>query len=337
MIYFKNDYSTGAHPRLLRALSDTNMIHTDGYSEDPFCRKAQQLLREQTDCPDAEIHFLSGGTQTNLTAICSFLRPHEAVITIESAHICVHETGAVEATGHKVCYLPSDDGKITANQIESIVTAHTDEHMVKPRLVYISNATEVGTIYRKEELTALRGICDQYGLYLYMDGARMGAALTCPENDLTLAEIARLTDAFYIGGTKNGALLGEALVITNPALKEDFRHILKQRGGMLAKGRLFGVQFTELFEDGLYFELARHANEMAALLRQGIQGGGYRFLSNSPTNQIFPILPNMLIDHLRQKFDFLEWEPVDERNTAIRLVTSWATAEEEVMEFLHSL
>lgn len=337
MIYFRSDYSLGAHPRILQALSQTNMVHTDGYSQDQFCYEAQNLLKKTIGHSNVDIHFLSGGTQVNLTAISSFLRPHHAVITVESAHICVHETGSIESTGHKVLYRASADGKLKPEQVEALVLDHKDEHMVKPKLVYISNATEIGTIYTKTELKALRDVCDQYDLLLYMDGARIGTALTALSNDLTLKDIADLTDAFYIGGTKNGAMFGEALVIVKDSLKDDFRYLMKQRGGMLAKGRLLGVQFAELFRDNLYFDLARHSNEMAARLRDGIIGGGYHFLVDSPTNQIFPILPNMVIEHLAQNFFFYEWEAVDDRSSAIRLVTSWGTTEEEVMTFLQSL
>lgn len=337
MIFLRNDYSLGTHPRILKALSDTNMIHTAGYSQDLYCEEAKVLLKDQMDAKDAEIHFLMGGTQTNLTAMAAFLRPHHAVIAADSAHIYVHETGSIEATGHKIFHLPASDGKLLPRQIEEAVLTHTDEHMVKPKLVYISNTTEIGTIYTREELQALRRVCDQYNLYLYADGARLGCALTAETNDLTLSDMAKLTDAFYIGGTKNGAMFGEALVIINDALKEDFRYHIKQRGGMLAKGRLLGIQFCELFKDGLYFDLARHANEMAKILKNGIIGGGYEFLVDSPTNQLFPIIPNMLADHLRHHVSFEDWAPASDRAVVIRLVTSWGTTEEEVMAFLKAL
>ncbi|MCQ4638156.1 low specificity L-threonine aldolase [Anaerovorax odorimutans] len=337
MIYLKNDYSLGAHPQIMQALSDTNMIHTTGYGEDPFCEEARRLLKKQLAADEADIHFLMGGTQTNLTAMAAFLRPHHAIIAADSAHICVHETGAIEATGHKVIACPSPDGKLLPQQIEDAVLVHKDEHMVKPKLVYISNTTEVGTVYDRDELQALRSVCDKYGLYLYLDGARLGCALTAPDIQLTLADLARLTDAFYIGGTKNGVLFGEALAILNPELKEDFRYHIKQRGGMMAKGRLLGIQFRELFKDGLYFDLARHANEMAQILKNGIIGGGYEFFVDSPTNQIFPILPNMVADHLRELVSFEDWQPYGDRATVIRLVTSWGTTEDEIMEFLRHL
>ncbi|MCB6991959.1 aminotransferase class V-fold PLP-dependent enzyme [bacterium 210820-DFI.6.37] len=337
MIFLKNDYSLGAHPRILKALTDTNMVHTEGYGMDPFCEEAKILLKDLCETEDADIHFLTGGTSANLIALSAFLRPHHAILAADSAHICVHETGAIEATGHKVFHVPGHDGKILPRQIEEAVRLHINEHMVKPKLVYISNATEVGTIYTKEELSALRKICDKYDLYLYADGARLGCALTAEGNDVSLSDMAALTDAFYIGGTKNGALFGEALVILRQELKEDFRFHIKQRGGMLAKGRLLGVQFTELFRDGLYFQLARHANEMAQILQKGILGAGYECLTPSPTNQIFPIFPNTLIDHLQKTASFDIWEAYGDRASAVRLVASWGTSEEDVMEFLQSL
>ncbi len=337
MIFLRNDYSLGAHPRILKALADTNMIHTAGYSLDPFCEEAKDLLRNLLDAPEADIHFLMGGTQTNLTAAAAFLRPHHAVIAADSGHICVHETGAIEAAGHKVIHLPAANGKISAAQVESAVLHHQGEHMVKPKMVYLSNTTETGAIYKKEDLQALRKVCDQYNLYLYADGARLGCALTSEENDLTLPDMAALTDAFYIGGTKNGAMFGEALVIMRDALKEDFRFHIKQRGGMLAKGRFFGIQFAELFKDGLYFDLARHANNMAQLLKNGITGGGYEFFTDSPTNQLFPIFPNMLVQHLEETVSFEPWDTAGDRASVIRLVTSWGTTEEDIMGFLKSL
>ena len=337
MLYLINDYSLGAHPQIIKALSDTNLTHTAGYGKDPYCDEAKELIQARLGENEADIHFLMGGTQVNLTAMAAFLRPHHAIIAADSAHICVHETGAIEATGHKVISCPSPDGKIQPRQIEEAVLLHKDEHMVKPQLVYISNTTEVGTVYSQEELQALRSMCDRYGLYLYADGARLGCALTAPDCALTLEDMARLTDAFYIGGTKNGALFGEALVITRPELKEDFRYLIKQRGGMMAKGRLLGIQFCELFRDQLYFDLARHANDTAALLKNGLIGGGYEFLVDSPTNQLFPILPNMVIDHLRQQVAFEDWQAAGDRASVIRLVTSWGTSEDEVMEFLRYL
>ena len=337
MYSFKNDYSEGAHPRILNALVETNLEQTEGYGEDIYCQKAAELIKERIGHNDVAIHFLSGGTQTNLIAISAFLRPHEAAIAANTGHIFVHETGAIEATGHKVISIPVSDGKINPQVIQSVLEAHTDEHMVKPKLVYISNPTEIGTIYRKSELEALSRFCKKNSLYLFVDGARLGSALCSPENDLKLSDFGVLTDAFYIGGTKSGALLGEALVICNPSLQEDFRFHLKQKGAMLAKGRLLGMQFLELFRDDLYFDLAKHANAMADLLRDALQKGGFRFLTHSSTNQIFPILPNSLIEGLQKKYSFIVWAKMDPTHSAVRLVTSWATKEEAVLAFIEDL
>lgn len=334
MIFFRNDYSLGAHPRVLQALTDTNMTHTVGYGLDEFCDEARTVIRELCQAPQAEVHFMMAGTQTNLTALSAFLRPHHAIIAADTAHICVHETGSIEATGHKIYHIPNVNGKILPEQVEEAVLLHTDEHMVKPKLVYISNTTEIGTVYSKGEIAALREVCNKYGLYLFCDGARMGCALTCEEAGLTLADMAALTDAFYIGGTKNGAMMGEALVISNPSLQEDFRFIIKQRGGMLAKGRLLGVQFLELLKDGLYFELADHANKMAHKVQAGMTAKGYSFSGNSPTNQIFPILKNEQVETLSEKVSFEIWGRHDDTHTVIRFVTSWGTTDEEVEELL---
>lgn len=335
--FFRNDYSLGAHPRVLQAITDTNMEHTVGYGLDPYCDAARAKIQELCCTDKADVHFLMAGTQTNLTAMAAFLRPHHAIIAADTAHICVHETGSIEATGHKIYHVPNKNGKITPEQVEETVLLHTDEHMVKPKLVYISNTTEIGTVYSKSELQALRRVCDKYDLNLFCDGARMGCALTCPESGLTLADMAALTDAFYIGGTKNGALMGEALVITNESLKEDFRYILKQRGGMLAKGRLLGIQFLELFKDGLYFKLADHANRMAQKIQLEMKKKGYLFPVESPTNQIFPAVSDEQVKSLSKMVSFEIWGKYDETRTTIRFVTSWGTTEEEVTSLLEIL
>jgi threonine aldolase len=337
MYSFTNDYSEGAHPRILNALVESNLEQTEGYGEDIYCQKAAALIKERAGRNDIAVHFFSGGTQTNLTAISAFLRPHEAAIAADTGHILVHETGAIEATGHKIISIPVSDGKINSGHIQAVLEAHTDEHMVKPKLVYISNSTEIGTIYRKNELQELFRFCQDHHLYLFMDGARLGSALCSPESDLNLSDLGFLTDAFYIGGTKNGALLGEALIICNNSLQEDFRFHLKQKGAMLAKGRLFGIQFLELFKDDLYFDLARHANKMAELLRNAIRNEGFQFLTHSTTNQIFPILPDPLIDKLQKKYSFIIWSKKNQTHSAIRLVTSWATQEEAVLAFIEDL
>lgn len=337
MYSFLCDYSEGAHPQILDALIRTNLEQTDGYGLDEHCRIASSFIRQKIGKEDVDVHFLVGGTQTNFTAISAFLRAHQAVVSAKTGHIFVHETGAVEATGHKVIVEATADGKLTPKEIQSVLNAHEDEHMVKPKLVYISNSTEIGSIYHKSELTSLSRYCRENNLILFMDGARLGSALASDENDLTLSDLAELTDAFYIGGTKNGALMGEALVICKEELKEDFRYHIKQKGGLLAKGRLLGIQFEELFRDNLYFELAAHANRMASILTKSFRELGYGFLTHSPSNQIFPILPNALIRKLEEDYSFYPWNKTDEDNTAIRLVTSWATKESDIAAFIEKL
>lgn len=337
MYSFKDYYSEGAHPRILQLLTASNLEQAEGYGGDPYTARTVELLKQKIGRSDIAIHFFSGGTQTNLTAISAFLRPHEAAVAANTGHIFVHETGAIEATGHKVVTVEVSDGKLNPDHVRSALTAHTDEHMVKPKLVFISNPTEVGSIYNKAELRQLSDFCRENDLLLYVDGARLGSALVADENDLVLSDFGELTDAFYIGATKNGALLGEALFICNEALRVDFRFHMKQKGALLAKGRLLSLQFQALFEDDLYFELARHANAMAARLNRGIGALGYKFLTRSPSNQIFPILPNRVIDRLAEKYAFYVWAGVDTDNSAIRLVTSWATLEEAVAAFLADL
>lgn len=337
MYSFKNDYSEGAHSRILNALVETNLEQTDGYGTDQYTERSVNLLKKKIDREDVDIHLLVGGTQVNLTAISAFLRPHQAAIGADTSHINCHETGAIEATGHKVITMKTNDGKLTPNLIQNVVDSHSDEHMVQPKLVYISNSTELGTLYTKAELIDLHDCCKRNKLLLYLDGARLGSALVAEENDLTLADIAKLVDAFYIGGTKNGALFGEALVICNDELKEDFRYFIKQKGGLLAKGRLLGIQLEELFKDDLYFELAKHANKMALMLKGAIVDEEYKFLTESFTNQQFPIFPNNLIEKLSEKYSFNIERVIDSNYTAIRLVTSWATKEEIVLEFIEDL
>lgn len=340
MYSFKNDYSEGTHPDILAALVRTNLQQQDGYGEDAFTLQAAVLIKQKIGRDDLDVHFLTGGTQTNLTAISAFLRPHEAAISAISGHVLVHETGAIEATGHKVISVDSCDGKLTAEQVRAVVAAHGDEHMVKPRLVYLSQSTEVGTIYSRSELEAISQTCRELGLWLFVDGARLGSALCVKGNELTLPVLAELADAFYIGGTKNGALLGEALVICAAGLKDEFRFHMKQKGALLAKGRLIGIQFLTLFTGNLYFDLATHANRMADQIRQAINQVGYGYLTDSPTNQIFPILPNQIIASLQHDFCFNIWQKVDAERSAIRLVTSWATSQSAVDDFagkLHKL
>ena len=334
---FRNDYSEGAHPAVLQALTDTNREQTVGYGMDPRCAAAADTIRGLCHAPEAAVHFFIGGTQVNFVTIDAFLQSYEAVIAAATGHIAVHETGAVEATGHKVCTVESPDGKLTPAMIESVLAGHNGtEHMVLPRLAYISDTTEIGTVYTKAELTALRRCCDEHGLYLYLDGARLGCALTSLENDLTLPDLAALTDGFTIGGTKNGALFGEALVLPRPL--PHYRWHMKQRGAVLAKGRLLGVQFQTLLKDGLYFDLARHANALALRLRDGMAALGYPFPVGSPSNQQFPVLPNETVEKLqRLGYEFEIDHPVDGDHTCIRLVTSWATPETAVEDFLRDL
>jgi threonine aldolase len=337
MYSFKNDYSEGAHPRILNALIESNFEQEDGYGQDRYTLEAIELLKQKIDRNDVDIHLLSGGTQTNLTVISAFLRPHEAAISARTGHINTHETGAIEATGHKIISVEVEDGKLTPEKIEEVLNGHPDEHMVKPKLVYISNSTEIGSIYNKKELVQLSQFCHKNNLILFMDGARLGSALCSTENDLTLNDLANLLDAFYIGGTKNGALIGEALVICSEPLKEDFRFHMKQKGALLAKGRILGIQFLELFRDDLFFELAKHANMMAEMLREEFSKQNFKFLTHSPSNQIFPILPNSLIAELQSKYSFYIWQKVDANYSAIRLVTSWATKEEMVLAFIEDM
>ena len=334
MFCFNSDYTEGAHEKLLDALIRTNMEQTVGYGEDQYCMEAAQAIKNACNRQDVYVQFLVGGTQTNLTVISAALRTHQGVLSANSGHIGVHETGAIEATGHKVLSIPSPDGKITAEQVRDVVEAHyndaTHEHIVQPKMVYISNPTELGTIYSKDELEALRKVCDEKNLYLFMDGARLGYGLASRENNLTLEMLCNFCDVFYIGGTKVGALFGEAVVITNEALKQDFRYIMKQHGALLAKGRLLGVQFLTLFTDDLYFEISKHAIRMADKLRDGLNKMGVEWLVNSPTNQMFPILEDRVLKQLDKNYIYSYQERIDKNRSAIRFCTSWATKEEAV-------
>lgn len=330
MISFKNDYSEGALPEIIEALVKTNGEQTVGYGMDEYCAAASAKIRMRIKRMDAEVHFLVGGTQTNQTCISAFLRTHEAVIGVETAHINVHETGAIESTGHKVIAVPGVNGKLTPAGIRAAVEYHSDEHMVKPKMVYLSNSTEIGTIYYKQELEEIAECCKELNLYLYLDGARLGSALMAEGNDLTLEDIAQLTDAFYIGGTKNGTLFGEAVVLLNPELQREFRYVIKQHGGMLAKGRLLGIQFNELFTNELFFTAAAHANRMAMKLKKGLTDCGVKFLNDSVTNQQFPIFTKEELALLEREFLFEYNGKVGENCYAVRFCTSWATKEESV-------
>ena len=334
MILFHNDYSEGCHEKVLEALVNTNGEQTPGYGEDIYCARAAEKIRKYCGREDAAVHFLVGGTQANLVVIAAALRPHQGVLAADSGHINVHETGAIEATGHKVLWLPSVYGKIRGEQISEYVRLHridpSFEHTVQPKMVYISNPTEWGTLYSRAELEEIAQACRENGLYLFLDGARLGYGLMSQGNDLTLEDLARLCDVFYIGGTKVGALFGEAVVITNPALKEDFRYLIKQRGAMLAKGRLLGVQFDALMEDGLYFTISAHAARLAAKLRDCFASLGYAFFMPPQTNQLFPILPGSVRAALAEKYTFIEMDWIDDDRRACRFCTSWATKEENV-------
>lgn len=334
MIRFNCDYLEGAHPKILERLAETNLAQTPGYGEDEYCERARALIREKCQAPEAYVQFLVGGTQTNTTVIASILRPYQGVLSAVTGHINVHETGAIEATGHKVLPLPSEDGKITAAQVQEAYDAHwTDgshEHIVQPGMVYISHPTENGTLYTKEELKALYETCSRLGLPLFLDGARLGYGLMSERSDLSLPEIAAYTDVFYIGGTKVGALFGEAVVITDQTLMKDFRYMIKQHGGMLAKGRLLGIQFLTLLEDDLYEEIAGKAVRQAMRLKEAFLEKGYPLFYDSYTNQQFPILPKEHLEQLKEKYSFELWEKLDEEYSAVRFCTSWATKEEQI-------
>ena len=341
MIRFNCDYSEGAHPRVLEKLVQTNFEQAPGYGTDIFCRQAADLIKSLCQAPAAEVHFLCGGTQTNLTVIAAMLRPYQCAIAPDSGHINVHETGAIEATGHRILTIPSTDGKITAQQIIRLCQEHwqddNPEFAPQPRLVYLSFPTEFGTLYSKQELLDIRRACDDNKLYLFIDGARLGYAIAAQENDVTLADLAALCDAFYIGGTKLGALLGEAVVISNEKIQKDFRYFVKQKGAMLAKGRVLGIQFLALLEDGLYFKLGEHANKQAARIVEAFEKAGFAPVYHSPTNQQFFALPNALVKQLEQTYAFAHIKPLNHNQTLIRICTSWATRPEDVDQLLEDL
>ena len=343
---FTSDYCEGALPRIIERLTQTNMVQTVGYGEDEYCAQARELIKAACACPDADVHFLVGGTQTNATVISSILRPYQGVLCAETGHINVHETGAIEHGGHKVLGLPSPDGKITAAQIGDALDGHfsdaNHEHMVMPGMVYISFSTESGTIYTREELTAISEVCRSFGIPLFVDGARLGYGMAASEliygsEALTLRAFARLADVFYIGGTKQGALFGEAVVITNDALKEDFRYCIKQGGGMLAKGRLLGIQFAALFEDGLYMDASRGAVRQAARIRKAFEYKRIGFMVDSPTNQVFPILTEAQAETMDKDFGFEVWQRLPDGKVAVRFCTSWATPETNVDKLIQAI
>ena len=334
MFFFHNDYNELCHPNVLKKMQENAHCQMDGYGEDICCSRAAQMIRKYCCDDDLAVHFLVGGTQSNMTVISAALRPHQAVIAAESGHIHVHETGAVEATGHKVLPLPSVDGKISAKQIAVAVNAHWDdpnhEHIPQPKMVYISQPTELGTVYSLNELEAISRVCRKCGLYLFVDGARLGYALAAEGNDVNLPDLARLTDVFYIGGTKLGVMFGEAVVISNPCLQADFRYIMKQRGAMLAKGWTLGLQFEALLENGLYWEIAGTADRFADQIRDTLRNNGYPMPVVSATNQVFAVLPVDLCRKLEEYVTFSPWEKIDEDHIMVRFCTSWATTQKGV-------
>lgn len=334
MIRFNNDYNHGAHPAILEMLGQINDKSYGGYGKDEWCEKAAQEIKKYMDCPEADIHFLVGGTQANYVVIASALRPYQGVICAESGHIHVHETGAVENCGHKVLALPHKDGKITAQQIrteaELYKTSGVQEHIVEPKMVYLSYPTEYGTIYSRAELIAIHEVCQEYGMYLFVDGARLGYGLAAESADLTLADLAKYTDVFYCGGTKCGLLFGEAVVISNPELQPFFRSYMKQNGALLAKGWLLGVQFYTMFEQGLYFQITKQAVEQAMRIKAAFSEQGIPSLIESDTNQQFVILENSQMEKLAENYIFEFEKKIDDAHTAVRFCTSWSTTEAEV-------
>lgn len=340
MIYFRSDYSMGAHPKVMEALMETNMEHTDGYAEDKFSFECADMIREMIGKPDAHIHFLVGGTPTNTITIAAALRPYEGAISADSGHIYVHETGSVEAHGHRVFAAPTKDGKLRPADVEKVLLHHEDEHTVIPKLVYITQPTENGGVYTKAELKALSDCCKAHGLYLYADGARLGTALTWPGNDITLKDMADLTDAFYIGGTKLGALFGEALIIMNDEINDHFRYMVKRACALLAKGRLIAIQLKALLEggeDSLYYRISRHENQLAIQLAEGVVKKGYKLWIPHQTNQVFVIVPNDKIAELEKEFFFYTWAPYDDTSSVIRLVIGWGSEESDVEAILAAM
>ena len=361
MIYFECDYGEGCAPAILQALEQTNLEQTVGYGLDPYSLKAQQLIADLCGLNSDEhkesgtlqenlwreretagaVHFLVGGTQTNTVVINYLLRPHQGVIAADCSHINVHETGAIEHFGHKVLVLPTQDGRLTAAQVQDALLQHlydpNIEHTIQPGMVYLSFPTETGMIYSKSELQAISSVCRQYRVPLYIDGARLGYGLRSPKADITLRELAALTDIFYIGGTKQGALFGEALVICNPAYRKDFRYFIKQGGGMLAKGRLLGLQFLTLFTDNLYWQLSDHAVSQALRIRQALADKGYPLYMDSYTNQQFTVLTNEQMERLQQRFVLSVVERTDSGHTVVRICTDWATDPEIVTQLINAL
>ena len=338
---FNCDYMEGVHPRILERLVETNLEQTAGYGNDPYCVSAKKKILEACQCPDGEVHFLVGGTQTNATVIAALLHMYDGVLAAETGHVNVHEAGAIEYTGHKVLTLPQKDGKISAESVENYLkwfyADENHEHMVQPGMVYLTHPTEYGTLYKEEELKAIHGICQRYAIPLYVDGARLGYALAARKTDVTLPVLAQNCDIFYIGGTKVGAFCGEAVVIPKKGLIPKFFTTIKQHGALLAKGRLIGIQFDTLFTDGLYQEISAHAIRMAEKLKKALMEKGYTMYLDSPTNQQFVLLDNKKKKELLEQVDFDFFENYDSEHTVMRFVTSWATREEDVDRLIEIL
>lgn len=338
MLSFACDYAEGAHEKVLARLLETNMEQLPGYGSDDYCEMAKEKIRKACNCPDAQIFFLVGGTQTNDVVIDSMLRRYEGVVAAKTGHVSVHEAGAIEHSGHKVLTLPEHQGKIDAGELETLLkefwSDENYEHMVFPGMVYISHPTEYGTLYQEQELKQLSSVCRKYKIPLYMDGARLGYGLMSSETDVTLSKVAEYCDVFYIGGTKVGALCGEAVVFTKKNMPAYFLTTVKQHGALLAKGRVLGVQFDALFTDDLYFKISRHAIEMAEYMKEGLRKKGVPFYLDSPTNQQFVILENSRMEELQKEVAFSFWEKADENHTVIRLATSWATTKENIDRLL---
>ena len=338
MLSFECDYTEGAHERILQRLAEANREHLSGYGSDRYCESAKEKIHRECQCPQAEISFLVGGTQTNAVVIDAMLKSYEGVVAVKTGHVNVHEAGAIEYTGHKVMEIPQHEGKMDAGELEAYLESFWSdvdyEHMVFPGMVYISHPTEYGTLYSKKELEELSGVCRKYKIPLYMDGARLGYGLMSKETDVTLPMIAEYCDVFYIGGTKVGALCGEAVVFTKNNMPAHFLTIVKQHGALLAKRWILGLQFDTLFTDGMYYEISRHAIEMAELLKKGFEEKGYPFFIKSPTNQQFIVLENQQMEKIKKEVTYSQWEKIDKTHTVVRFATSWATTEEDVKKLI---
>lgn len=334
---FINDYSEGCHHEVLKALIQTNYEQSEGYGLDNYSYQAAAILKREMKREDVMIHFLCGGTQANLVVIGHALRPYEAIIACDTGHINTHESGSIEMTGHKIIPVPNCDGKLDVAKIEAAMAKNPNEHTVKVGMVYLSNSTETGSVYNKAELTAISNFCKEKGILLFVDGARIGNAMMSDGNDLWLEDYARLCDVFYIGGTKNGALFGEAVVLCNPALFNDFRHSLKQHGAMLAKGRVAGIQFWALFKGGVYYANAKRANRLAQMIADALKECHIKMAMESKTNQIFPVLSHELVEYLAEKYDLGIWEKIDDQFSVYRIVTSWATKEDKVIDLIRDI